>query len=1315
MNKDILQGIFDALDNHIAIVDQTGTIIAVNEAWERFGYANSVCGAFINQDYLEICNNIHGQGMGVEDAKASYEGIKTVLEGDLPNFSLEYFCHSATKQRWYRMDVKPLTDQPLAMISHLDITERKNAEDLERGRTQILELLVNDTSLNKILETLAKHAETMRPDMLCSVLLLDATGTRLKHGAAPSLPSFYIEAIDGLEIGAEVGSCGAAAYTAERVIAEDIQQHPYWLEYRSLAEQSELRSCWSEPIKDSRGKVLGTFGMYYRKPRTPTESDISFIKDQALLAALAIEKSRLNKALRTSEQRMANHLENTPLAVIERNAENKLIGWNKAAEKIFGYSREEMLALGSIASIVPESERNQLETVWQVLLEGTGERHSINKNITKDGHGIICDWHNTILTNESGEVIGVASLVQDISAQLQNNALLEAMFKALPDPLMITNPKRQLIMANPAVSKVFGYDTEEILGKQASILYESQAEFEKQGRLRFNLNAEEQFKPYVVNYQRKTGEVFPGETVGTVIHDADGNSLGFLGLIRDISEHQHIETLLQGSEQKFRTLAENIPGVIYLCNNDQVYSMIYVNDAIETLFGHPKEAFLQHDLHFADLFHPEDQEYIYHSVEKALAARQAFYLQYRLKHLNGQWRWVEETGVGVFENDELLYLEGFLTDITERKRAEEALQQSEQRLRLLVENLPAGAIFVDGETLYLNRAVEEMTGYQRQDINTLRDWFNILYGDQATAVRNLYEMDKKTGFLVSRTVPVKHKDGTKRFVNFAACKEEQGEVWLLNDVTERYHAEAQVKQLAAIVEFSDDAIISKTLEGIITSWNAGAEHIYGYSAAEMLGQSISKLLPPEQDNELPQLLAKIKRNEIVEPYETTRLRKDGEKIVVSLRLSPIEDSNGQVIGASVIARDITASKRDEQRLRQVLNDMIEAQRKEYEAREIIELNSRLAQESSLTDMSQQLANWLVAKSGGIASGVLLLSGNPPLPRWMGSCGIPENIIASVNAAYREGRTEIVDRLIHAEDITLIKDVYTMIKGANPDISNLLQTERVAWNTLLGVPFEYLKRRVGILIVCYHKDQSIPKHEVAFLKAVAKQSVYMLENARLFAENQDRAALDERSRLARELHDSVSQAIYGIALGVRSARDQLDKNPEMVAARLDYAHKLAEAATTEMRALIFELRPESLEQEGLVEALRKLAVANEARHHLKVISEFCEEPDLPLDTKQALFRIVQEAIHNTVKHARAQQVKLCLCYEQNGLDLLIADDGIGFDVKASFHGHLGLSSMRERANLIGAEFELASQAGEGTTLRLRLPLSATSEVARPVES
>ena len=316
------------------------------------------------------------------------------------------------------------------------------------------------------------------------------------------------------------------------------------------------------------------------------------------------------------------------------------------------------------------------------------------------------------------------------------------------------------------------------------------------------------------------------------------------------------------------------------------------------------------------------------------------------------------------------------------------------------------------------------------------------------------------------------------------------------------------------------------------------------------------------------------------------------------------------------------------------------------------------------------------------------------------------------------KTEFITRLIHAEDALLLHDFHKLIRGTNPHyntvLRDLLEVEPVNWDIVLNIPLDYFGHRIGMLVVSYHKDYDVTEHEIAFLKAAAKQSVYMLESARLFAENQDRATLDERSRLARELHDSVSQAIYGISLGVCSAREHLDKNPEMVAERLEYSHKLAEAATTEMRALIFELRPESLEQEGLVGALRKLAEANEARHNLKVTNEFCEEPDLPLDTKQALLRIVQEATHNIVKHARAQQVKLCLSHEQNGLGLLITDDGIGFDITANFHGCLGLSSMRERANLIGAEFELVSKIGKGTTLQLLLPLGTTSEVSHASE-
>ncbi len=199
-----------------------------------------------------------------------------------------------------------------------------------------------------------------------------------------------------------------------------------------------------------------------------------------------------------------------------------------------------------------------------------------------------------------------------------------------------------------------------------------------------------------------------------------------------------------------------------------------------------------------------------------------------------------------------------------------------------------------------------------------------------------------------------------------------------------------------------------------------------------------------------------------------------------------------------------------------------------------------------------------------------------------------------------------------------------------------------------------------------------------------------------------AALEERQRLARELHDSVSQALYGIALGARTAQTQLERDPAKLAEPLDYILSLAEAGLSEMRALIFELRPESLQSEGLVAALTKQSDAIRARHKINVTADFGEEPNIPLDAKEALYRIAQEAMQNAVKHAHATEMALTLKEQNDRLVLEIRDNGKGFDPTVEFPGHLGLKSMPERAAQIGGEFHVHSQPGAGTVVTVRLP-------------
>jgi signal transduction histidine kinase len=255
---------------------------------------------------------------------------------------------------------------------------------------------------------------------------------------------------------------------------------------------------------------------------------------------------------------------------------------------------------------------------------------------------------------------------------------------------------------------------------------------------------------------------------------------------------------------------------------------------------------------------------------------------------------------------------------------------------------------------------------------------------------------------------------------------------------------------------------------------------------------------------------------------------------------------------------------------------------------------------------------------------------------------------------------------------------------------------------LGVPLILKGQPIGLLAIMHDEPGHYTEWHVELARTIANQAAIAIENARLYEQAQSAAALEERQRLARELHDSVSQALYGITLGSDAALTMLERDPARVAGPLEYVRSLAEAGLAEMRALIFELRPESLESEGLVAALEKQAAALQARHEIEVHTALCDEPDGPLWMKETLYRIAQEALHNTVKHARAENVGLLLKQENEGIMLEVRDDGIGFDPSGSFPGHLGLESMRERAERLGGALEVESRPGNGTRILVRVP-------------
>ncbi|PWT96072.1 MAG: hypothetical protein C5B55_00495 [Blastocatellia bacterium] len=178
---------------------------------------------------------------------------------------------------------------PTQILPRVLLTDEEKEAEFQAGQSRVLKMIANNAPLSDILKNLVLLIESQSPEMLCSVLLLSADGNHIEHGAAPSLAPQYVEAVNGSPIGPKHGSCGTAMYRGKPVVVTDIFTDPLWEDYRDLAERSGLRACWSTPILSKKGKVLGSFAMYYREPRIPTGAEARFTTVATHIAGLAIE------------------------------------------------------------------------------------------------------------------------------------------------------------------------------------------------------------------------------------------------------------------------------------------------------------------------------------------------------------------------------------------------------------------------------------------------------------------------------------------------------------------------------------------------------------------------------------------------------------------------------------------------------------------------------------------------------------------------------------------------------------------------------------------------------------------------------------------------------------------------------------------------------------------------------------------------------------------------------------------------------------------------------------------------------------------
>jgi PAS domain S-box-containing protein len=372
------------------------------------------------------------------------------------------------------------------------------------------------------------------------------------------------------------------------------------------------------------------------------------------------------------------------------------------------------------------------------------------------------------------------------------------------------------------------------------------------------------------------------------------------------------------SEERFRTTLESLIEGCQIIDRDWRY--LYVNAAAAKQGGQTVECLLGRTI--IEAFPGIEQTELFDAFRKTMENRAPQQIENEFTRADGVSAWFQVVIQPVPEGIFILS-----ADITERKRYDEALNESEKRYRLLFEYNPLCMWVYDVETLSfvdVNEAACAAYGFSRdeflkmsiKDIRPEDDvpalLMDVASTDAAIDGPNIWKHRKKDGTLIDAEI-ISHE---------IVINDRRSRLVLATDVTERKRAEKNVALLAAIVESSDAAIISKDLNGTILSWNPGAQELYGYTASEAVGQSVTMLIPQDRLNEELQILKHIKHDELVNYFETKRRRKDGTLIDVSLTVSPIKDNRGQIIGASKIARDITEQKRAEEKIRR-LNEELE--------------------------------------------------------------------------------------------------------------------------------------------------------------------------------------------------------------------------------------------------------------------------------------------------------------------------------------------------------------------------------------------------------
>ncbi|MEI7554353.1 PAS domain S-box protein [Candidatus Chlorohelix sp.] len=613
--------------------------------------------------------------------------------------------------------------------------------------------------------------------------------------------------------------------------------------------------------------------------------------------------------LQESEQIYHTFFENSMDGLMLTAPDGGILDANPAACRILGFSREELIA-GGRGGIVDTSDPRLSEYLEQRILKGFAV--GVLTFIRKDGVKIEVGLASRIFTNANGEA-RTSIIFRDITehelleASLrESEAKFSKIFQSSPVAAFIsTIAEGRILDVNTTTLGLFGYTRTEMVG-HTSVELDIWVTPESRQYIAERLRKDGHLNGFEVSFKRRDGEVI--HTLASYeLLELNGKTL-VLSQLQDITERLRSAQSLERSNLRTVNILESISDAFYALDSEERFT--YVNSKTEQLWQKRREDLLGKRIW--DIFPQMVGLAPYQHLRQVLTEQIPVKFETFSVLLQ---QWVEVSvypaagGVSVY-----------FRDVTERKLAERALQESEAKFSKIFQSSPIATILstiAEGLILDVNNNTAELFGYSKEEIIGRTSAELGMWADYE-ARKQLQELLLKEGSVHALETSLKRRDGqiiqTLISIDLVELGGETVMLSMLQDITALKKAIQTQAQLAAIVEYSEDAIISKTLEGVILSWNEGATRMYGYTAEEIIGRSINLLVLPNRKDEMPPLLDTIRRGEHINRYETLRLCKDGTEIEVSLSISPLKDAAGNIIGASAISHDITERKQAEEAL-----------------------------------------------------------------------------------------------------------------------------------------------------------------------------------------------------------------------------------------------------------------------------------------------------------------------------------------------------------------------------------------------------------------